>query len=190
MAKLSTIIQRIKFPTIVTALALATGCSSNAIQQDSSASTQRQAISVHQVSSQGINEKIGTVYLSDSSQGLKIETQLKALPAGIHGFHIHEFGSCAPAEKDGKMVAALAAGGHFNPLKVAHGDEKTGHLGDLPPLNVTTQGESKTTLYAPRLKLADVQGLALMIHAGGDNHSDFPEPLGGGGARIACAVIQ
>jgi Cu-Zn family superoxide dismutase len=29
-----------------------------------------------------------------------------------------------------------------------------------------------------------------MIHAGGDNYSDEPEPLGGGGARIACGVVE
>ena len=28
-----------------------------------------------------------------------------------------------------------------------------------------------------------------MIHVGGDNYSDMPLPLGGGGARIACGVI-
>jgi Cu-Zn family superoxide dismutase len=28
-----------------------------------------------------------------------------------------------------------------------------------------------------------------MIHEGGDNYSDQPKPLGGGGARIACGVI-
>ncbi len=28
-----------------------------------------------------------------------------------------------------------------------------------------------------------------MIHAGGDNYSDTPEKLGGGGARVACGVI-
>jgi len=29
-----------------------------------------------------------------------------------------------------------------------------------------------------------------MIHAGGDNYSDQPEPLGGGGGRIACGVAM
>jgi len=29
-----------------------------------------------------------------------------------------------------------------------------------------------------------------MIHAGGDNHSDHPTALGGGGARMACGVIR
>jgi Cu/Zn superoxide dismutase len=56
--------------------------------------------------------------------------------------------------------------------------------------NVDSNGNAKTTLIAPRLKLADIQGLAVMIHAGGDNYSDLPKPLGGGGERIACGVIQ
>ena len=38
-------------------------------------------------------------------------------------------------------------------------------------------------------KLSDLSGRSLMIHAAGDNYSDDPKPLGGGGARIACGVI-
>ena len=29
-----------------------------------------------------------------------------------------------------------------------------------------------------------------MVHAGGDNNSDQPEKLGGGGARVACGLIS
>jgi Cu-Zn family superoxide dismutase len=29
-----------------------------------------------------------------------------------------------------------------------------------------------------------------MIHEGGDNYADEPKPLGGGGARIACGVVE
>lgn len=29
-----------------------------------------------------------------------------------------------------------------------------------------------------------------MIHAGGDNYADQPAPLGGGGPRLACGVIE
>jgi Copper/zinc superoxide dismutase (SODC) len=36
----------------------------------------------------------------------------------------------------------------------------------------------------------DVKGRSVMIHAGGDNYSDQPAPLGGGGARIACGVAR
>ena len=36
-------------------------------------------------------------------------------------------------------------------------------------------------VLAPRLKkLDEVRGHSIMIHAGGDNHSDHPAPLGGG----------
>ena len=127
----------------------------------------------------------------DSDQGLVLNTDLQKLSPGFHGFHIHEKGSCEPAEKDGKMGAALAAGGHFNPQQAPHhGTPNDGHLGDLPVLNVDSQGVAKTTVVAPRLKLADVKGLAIMVHAGGDNYSDSPKPLGGGGDRVACGVIN
>ena len=44
-------------------------------------------------------------------------------------------------------------------------------------------------VLAPRIKLEQVHGRSLMIHAGGDNLSDTPEKLGGGGARVACGAI-
>lgn len=45
-------------------------------------------------------------------------------------------------------------------------------------------------MLAPRLKLADLQGRAIMIHAGGDNYADEPSKLGGGGSRVACGVVK
>ena len=43
-------------------------------------------------------------------------------------------------------------------------------------------------VLAPRMKLKHLRKKAVMIHAGGDNYSDDPKPLGGGGARMACGV--
>jgi len=40
------------------------------------------------------------------------------------------------------------------------------------------------------LKVIDIKGRSLMIHAGGDNYSDMPVSLGGGGARVACGVVK
>jgi hypothetical protein len=55
---------------------------------------------------------------------------------------------------------------------------------------VGADGKATLPVLAPRLKVADIKGKSLMIHAGGDNYSDAPAPLGGGGARVACGVVK
>jgi Cu-Zn family superoxide dismutase len=151
------------------------------------------AADMRAVSADGIGDQIGTIQLIDDAGGLVIETDLAGLPPGPHGFHLHSEGSCEPAADDeGQMSAAHAAGGHYDPDDTGRhaGPEGDGHMGDLPVLEVAADGTAQVTLTAPRLTVADARGRALMIHAGGDNYSDQPEPLGGGGARIACGVID
>lgn len=127
--------------------------------------------------------KLGTITARDTQYGLLLTPDLNTLPPGIHGMHIHEQASCA----DG----GLAAGGHLDPQKTEqhlgpyHGQ---GHLGDLPALTVTADGNATQPVLAPRLKVIDLKGHSIIIHAGGDNYSDTP-PMGGGGARIACGII-
>ena len=144
------------------------------------------------VNDQGTTSPVGQVTISESKYGLVFTPTLTHLKPGLHGFHIHANPSCQPKEKDGKMVAALDAGGHFDPRQTnkhstAWGD---GHLGYLPGLFVDATGNAIEPVLAPRLKMSDVTGHALMIHVGGDNHSDDPAPLGGGGARMACGIIK
>ena len=161
------------------------------IQTQPTTTDQKQLIQVYQVDAKGVGASIGTVTFKQTAKGLLITPALGKLSPGEHGFHIHENASCEAAEKEGKMGAALAAGGHLNPEKVAHhGTPLDGHLGDLPALTVNDKGFATTPVLAPRLKLADIQGRAIMIHAGGDNYSDSPKPLGGGGDRVACGVIK
>lgn len=140
----------------------------------------------------GTGGAIGQIVISETSYGLVFTPALTGLPPGLHGFHVHENPSCGPMEKDGKMVPALAAGGHYDPTgSKKHGlPWGDGHLGDLPALTVDASGTATNPVLAPRLKVADVKGRSLMIHLGGDNHADHPAPLGGGGARLACGVIQ
>jgi Cu-Zn family superoxide dismutase len=149
-------------------------------------------IKVNLVTEQGIGKNIGTVTATDSQYGLILTPQLSDLSPGMHGFHVHQNADCNHAMKDGKHVAALAAGGHYDPLKIGkhEGPFGKGHLGDLPALYVGTDGKSTMPVVSPRLKVSDLKGRSLMIHAGSDNYSDYPEPLGGGGARVACGVIQ
>ena len=140
----------------------------------------------------GTVKSIGSVTISETAYGLVFTASLDGLPPGVHGFHVHENGSCAPLAKDGQPpIPAGAAGGHYDPQGSKHhgtpwGD---GHLGDLQGLVVDATGHAGYAVLAPRLKLQDVRGRALMVHAGGDNHADHPQPLGGGGARFACGVI-
>ncbi len=147
-------------------------------------------ITMNLVDAKGEAKPIGTVTASDTGYGLMLKPALTGLPPGLHGFHVHENPSCDPAEKDGQMTAAQAAGGHYDPAKTGRheGPYGTGHLGDLPALYVDPDGKADYPVLAPRLKVADLLGHSLMIHAGGDNHADHPAPLGGGGMRVACGI--
>lgn len=149
-------------------------------------------IELNVVSAAGVGATVGKVVVTETRYGIVLTPDLKGLPPGLHGFHVHEKPSCAPLDKDGKPVAALAAGGHYDPQGTRKHDTPwgDGHLGDLPPLYVDAAGNASQPVLAPRLKLSDLSGRALMVHAGGDNHSDHPDPLGGGGARIVCGVIE
>ena len=151
-----------------------------------------QDIPINMVSADGAPQAIGSIAITETPYGLLLTPNLKSLPVGVHGFHVHENGSCEAGEKDGVKGAALAAGGHFDPQKTGKhlGPYADGHLGDLPAVYVTADGMATYPVLAPRLKsISEIKGHALMIHAGGDNHSDMPKPLGGGGDRVACGVI-
>lgn len=149
-------------------------------------------VTMNVVDSAGIGAPVGEITVVETPYGLVFTPSLTGLAPGLHGFHVHENGDCQPAKKDGKAIAALAAGGHYDPDKSGrHGAPwGDGHRGDLPPLYVDDAGKAASPVLAPRLKMADLKGRALMIHAGGDNHADHPAPLGGGSARVACGVFR
>ena len=149
------------------------------------------SVTMSQVDARGSGPSMGTITVSETSYGVLFTPALTGLPAGAHGFHMHENASCNPGEKDGKPVAGWSAGGHFDPAKTGkhEGPYGKGHLGDLPALVVASDGKADSPVLAPRLKLTDLTGHSLMIHVGGDNHADHPAALGGGGARMACGVI-
>jgi Cu-Zn family superoxide dismutase len=159
-----------------------------------SATTLRQVtVSMYRIDASGVGPEIGTLTLSDSRGGLRIVPKLKGLPPGPHGFHVHENPNCGPGMKDGKMQAGLAAGGHYDPNATGKHVGPTGsggHRGDLPVLNVGADGTASEAMNALRLSVNEVRGRAIVIHHGGDNFSDQPLPLGGGGARIACGAVS
>jgi Cu-Zn family superoxide dismutase len=140
----------------------------------------------------GAGATLGFIKAVQTPFGVLLTPDLAGLTPGIHGFHVHLNPDCSPKEQEGKKVPALAAGGHYDPGNTGRheGPYGNGHLGDLPALYVGMDGKASYPVLAPRLKLADIKGRSLMIHAGGDNHADHPQKLGGGGARIACGVSQ
>lgn len=133
----------------------------------------------------GQGESAGIVTISETKYGLLFTPNLHGLTPGPHGFHLHEHPSC-----DHK---GMAAGSHLDPKhtnKHLGPYDDAGHLGDLPVLYVNADGTATTPVLAPRLKhISDITNHTLMIHQDGDNYSDVPAPLGGGGSRTACGVI-
>lgn len=150
------------------------------------------SIPINLIDEEGVGEEIGTISVRDTDYGLLFTPDLTNIPSGIHGFHVHENPSCDPGNQDGEIKAGLAAGGHYDPDETGshEGPYGEGHLGDLPPLVADADGNATLPILAPRLYAEDIKGRALIVHAGGDNFSDEPEKLGGGGSRLACGVVE
>lgn len=140
-------------------------------------------IPMYSVDRDGQCRWLGTVRADDTIYGVLFQPNLRHLPAGIHGFHVHACPECGNFGRD--------AGGHLDPQKTnAHlGPYRGGHLGDLPVLIVNSNGRATLPVLAPRLKLSLIEGRSLIIDECGDNYSDEPLENGGGGVRIACGVI-
>jgi superoxide dismutase, Cu-Zn family len=152
-----------------------------------------ETITINAIDANGVGKKIGTLLLSDTKAGLQITPRLTDLPPGDHCFHVHVNQNCGPGPgPNGQPAAGMAARGHYDPANTGKhlGPQGEGHKGDMPVLTVDANGKATKAVIAPHLTVADVKGHSIMIHSGGDNYSDQPAPLGGGGARIACGVAK
>ena len=141
----------------------------------------------------GVGASVGTVMVAaDPKGGVILTPALKDLPSGDHGFHMHEKNNCSAMQKDGKLEPGEGAGPHFDPKKTHKhsGPGGDGHKGDLPLLKVGADGTATTPMNVAGLKVSDFKNRSLIIHAAGDNYADEPKPNGGGGARIACGMVQ
>lgn len=157
------------------------------------ASAAEMRATMHKIDASGVGEEVGTVRVAPAEGGTRFDVDLRGLPPGERGFHLHEKGACGPGpDPNGQVIAGGAAGPHWDPEehKSHKGPEAAGHLGDLPVIRVNADGTSKGATLASRIKdPAQLRGKALMVHAGGDTYSDQPEN-GGGAGRVACGVIE
>jgi superoxide dismutase, Cu-Zn family len=133
---------------------------------------------------------VGSVNLTQTSQGVLLNVSVKGLPPGEHAFHVHAVGKCEPP--------FTSAGGHFNPAGKKHGmlSPEGQHAGDMPNLHVPQSGDLTVEVLNVNITLEkgkpnsvfDADGSAVVIHAGTDDYKT--DPTGEAGGRIACGVIR
>lgn len=132
---------------------------------------------------------IGHARLEADGQSWRLLVDVAGLPEGAKGIHLHEAGQCEGPE-------FASAGGHLNPHGRKHGlnNPEGSHLGDLPNLDVDSDGKASASVIlqgsAQELESAlfDENGTAIVIHAGPDDM--ITDPAGDSGARIACGVLK
>ena len=132
---------------------------------------------------------IGNLNILDGPNGLLIEATINpgGLEPGWHGLHLHQVGDCSD------IGTFKLSGGHVGKVADGHGllNPAGPEGGDLPNIWASADGsagyEAFTTLTTGA-ELADADGAALIIHTSRDDH--LTQPIGGAGARVACAVIN
>lgn len=147
---------------------------------------------------------IGQATFTQAPQGvlIRLEFSERSLPPGWHGLHLHTRGDCSDF-----AAGFQASGGHLGMGdRVQHGllNPQGPEAGDLPNLFAPPAGPFAAEFFSPytvldaeripatarngaREPLLDGDGTALMIHANADDQTS--QPIGGAGARIACAAL-
>ncbi|MDP9195859.1 MAG: superoxide dismutase family protein [Pseudomonadota bacterium] len=133
---------------------------------------------------------VGSATLTETAEGLVVKLDLKNVPPGVHGLHIHEMGECTPPD-------FRSAGEHLSLSGQKHGfpGVDNSHIGDLPSVTADRKGRVKQEIKASHVKftngpvdfLSDT-GTALILHEKEDDYQK--QPAGGTGSRIACGVIS
>jgi superoxide dismutase, Cu-Zn family len=136
---------------------------------------------------------VGQITVTPAPNGVLLRIEAKGLTPGWHGMHFHEKADCSDA-------AFKNAGAHVHAkTPVVHGllNADANDAGDLPNLYVASDGTATVELYSTFVTLngdgshpalLDADGSALVIHANPDDYKT--QPIGGAGARVACAAIQ
>jgi Cu-Zn family superoxide dismutase len=144
----------------------------------------------------------GTIRFIESKKKTIIDIDIKGLPTGLHGFHIHEAGDLTDE--------CMSACKHFNPTGQIHGgpNSKLRHVGDLGNIYANKKGICKVRISDHRIRLRGINniiGRSVVIHdkeddiglGGLSNTGDIIDnsvreeslKTGNAGKRIACGVI-
>jgi Cu-Zn family superoxide dismutase len=131
------------------------------------------------------NDVRGTVHFVDSGEGIRVIADVQGLTAGLHGFHVHQYGDCTAPD-------GTSAGGHFNPENAPHGapSDAERHVGDLGNISADDMGMAHLEMTDTVIALNgahSILGRGIIVHAGEDDLTS--QPTGNAGARVACGVI-
>ena len=134
---------------------------------------------------------IGDATLHQTGHGVLVEFDLRGLPPGPHGVHIHGSGICERAKH------FASAGPHFALEPRAHGYLARGgpHEGDLPNQFAAGDGTLRASTLTSAFTLGNGEksiftrsGAAIILDSQADDYTSQPD--GHSGARIACGVIN
>ena len=146
-------------------------------------------------------DAVGEARFATRGDKVRVSVVVRDLSAGFHGLHVHAVGSCDPST----ATPFSSAGGHLAETSHGHGGaEHAHHAGDMPSLYVSADGTGRLSFLTDRYTVADLfdmDGSALIVHAGADNFANIPTryaaapdattlATGDAGARVACGIIQ
>lgn len=131
------------------------------------------------------NNVTGSVTFEQVDEGVQVEGEFEGLSAGLHGFHIHEFGDCSA--DDGS-----SAGGHYNPTDNDHGnpEAENRHMGDMGNIEADEEGSATIDYVDSKIELNgpnSIMGRGVIIHGGEDDFES--QPSGDAGPRLGCGVV-
>ena len=129
----------------------------------------------------------GMVHFQDQGDGsVEVIVELTSVPPGVHGFHVHEKGDCGNNGQN--------AGGHFNPMNLAHGapDAQSHHGGDFGNVTADANGDVSARFMTHSITVKEgtssVVGRSVVLHGNPDDL--VSQPAGNAGPRIACGIVS
>lgn len=149
---------------------------------DGNVNISKAVVKLHPTDGNTVN---GVVWFTKIVGGVKVEGHIEGLPAGAHGFHIHQFGDCSAS--NGK-----SAGGHFNPDGKKHGSPMAAvrHVGDLGNISADSTGSANFSFVDKIISLTGKRSIlskGVIIHEVADDLNS--QPTGAAGSRLACGVV-